>query len=60
MRYASIDILRTIALVVMVLVHFSDNLAGAVLPIAGFGAPLFRIFVWRELCHLVFAAVGAG
>jgi hypothetical protein len=41
MRYASIDILRTIALVVMVLVHFSDNLAGVILPIAGFGAPLF-------------------
>lgn len=41
MRYASIDILRTIAIVVMVLVHFSENLAGFTPPIAGLGAPLF-------------------
>ncbi len=41
MRYASIDILRTFAIVVMVLVHFSENLAGHTSSIAGLGAPLF-------------------
>lgn len=42
MRYSSIDILRTIAIVLMVLVHFMENLAGkpAWNP-AGFGAPFF-------------------
>lgn len=41
MRYRSIDILRAMAIVIMVLVHFSENLAGEVLPIATFGAPMF-------------------
>ncbi len=41
MRYSSIDILRTLAIVVMVLVHFAENLSGIHLPITGFGAPLF-------------------
>ena len=41
MRYASIDILRTVAIVVMVVVHFSENLSGQILPITGLGAPLF-------------------
>lgn len=41
MRYFSIDILRTIAIFVMVFVHFGENLAGYASPIAGFGAPLF-------------------
>lgn len=41
MRYFSIDILRTIAIFVMVFVHFGENLAGFKSPFAGFGAPLF-------------------
>jgi uncharacterized membrane protein len=41
MRYPSIDILRTIAIFVMVLVHFSENLSGFTPPVQGFGAPLF-------------------
>lgn len=41
MRYSSIDCLRTIAIIVMVLVHFAENLSGVHLPITGLGAPLF-------------------
>ena len=41
MRQSSIDILRTVAIALMVLVHFLENLAGAVWTPAGFGAPLF-------------------
>ncbi|QOV89403.1 heparan-alpha-glucosaminide N-acetyltransferase domain-containing protein [Humisphaera borealis] len=41
MRYGSIDILRTVAIFVMVFVHFGENLSGYTLPIAGLGAPLF-------------------
>ncbi|MCU0705135.1 MAG: DUF1624 domain-containing protein [Fimbriiglobus sp.] len=41
MRYASIDLLRTLAIGLMVLVHFLENLAGANWTPAGFGAPLF-------------------
>lgn len=41
MRYSSIDCLKTIAIVVMVLVHFAENLSGVQLPITGLGAPLF-------------------
>ena len=41
MRYPSIDILRMVAIFVMVGVHFAENLSGVILPIAGLGAPLF-------------------
>ena len=41
MRYSSIDILRTFAIFVMVLVHFGENLSGYTSPFTGFGAPLF-------------------
>jgi uncharacterized membrane protein len=41
MRYGSIDILRTVAIFVMVFVHFGENLSGHILPVAGLGAPLF-------------------
>jgi len=57
MRYASIDILRTIAILVMVLVHFSENLSGYTPPIAGLGAPLFAFlsgtsyFLWVQGQH---------
>ena len=43
MRYVSIDILRTFAIVVMVFVHFAENLAGFEFPGAGFGAPIFAL-----------------
>ncbi|SMP56793.1 Protein of unknown function [Neorhodopirellula lusitana] len=54
MRYPSIDILRTVAIAVMVLVHFAENLAGVGLPIAGMGAPLFAFlsgvsyYLWSD------------
>ncbi|MEY3023566.1 MAG: hypothetical protein RJA16_392 [Planctomycetota bacterium] len=54
MRFASIDILRTIAIVVMVLVHFGENLGGYTPAFAGFGAPLFvflsgtSYFLWSD------------
>lgn len=41
MRYHSIDVLRTVAVFIMVLVHFGENLSGVISPMAGFGAPLF-------------------
>lgn len=41
MRYASIDLLRATAIVLMVVVHFLENLAGATWTPAGLGAPLF-------------------
>jgi uncharacterized membrane protein len=54
MRYPSIDLLRTLAIQVMVLVHFSENLAGWTMPITGLGAPLFSFlsgvsyFLWVQ------------
>ncbi len=50
MRYSSIDILRTIAIVVMVLVHFAENLSGVHLPITGLGAPLFAYLSGLSYC----------
>jgi uncharacterized membrane protein len=53
-RLASIDLLRTIAIVTMVLVHFSENLSGYTPPLAGLGAPLFvflsgtSYFLWSD------------
>jgi hypothetical protein len=41
MRYSAIDILRCLAIVVMVFVHFLENLSGMVPYVAGIGAPLF-------------------
>ena len=41
MRYASIDLLRAVAIVLMVVVHFTENLSGVGWAPAGFGAPLF-------------------
>lgn len=42
MRYSSIDILRTIGITLMVMVHFMENLSGATaLSPVGFGAPFF-------------------
>jgi uncharacterized membrane protein len=41
MRYASIDILRTLSIFVMVFVHFTENLAGYTPHVAGLGAPMF-------------------
>jgi uncharacterized membrane protein len=53
-RFSSIDVLRTIAIIVMVLVHFTENLAGYTPGIAGLGAPLFvflsgaSYFLWSD------------
>jgi len=41
MRYASIDVLRTVAIALMILVHFLENLSGVTWAPAGLGAPLF-------------------
>lgn len=43
MRYYSIDILRMVAIFVMVIVHFRENLSGFNSSFAGFGAPLFAM-----------------
>lgn len=54
MRFPSIDILRTFAIFVMVLVHFGENLSGFTSPFTGFGAPLFAFlsgvsyFLWVQ------------
>jgi uncharacterized membrane protein len=45
MRYTSIDVLRTMAIFMMVLVHFLENLAGATWSPAGLGAPMFGFLV---------------
>ena len=50
MRYPSIDILRTLAIFVMVLVHFGENLSGFHSPITGFGAPLFAFLAGVSYC----------
>lgn len=41
MRYPSVDILRCVAIVVMVLVHFGENLSQYTPPFTGLGAPIF-------------------
>ncbi len=41
MRFSSIDALRTLSIFIMVLVHFTENLAGVTPSIAGLGAPMF-------------------
>lgn len=52
MRYTSIDILRAVAVAVMIQVHFVGNLSGFSHPApAGFGAPLFT-FVLGFSYHL--------
>ncbi|MEZ6068386.1 MAG: heparan-alpha-glucosaminide N-acetyltransferase domain-containing protein [Planctomycetaceae bacterium] len=43
MRYYSVDILRAVAIVVMVFVHFAENLSQVLLPFAGLGAPMFAL-----------------
>lgn len=50
MRYSSIDILRTIAIAVMVMVHFAENLSGYIVPFAGLGAPLFAFISGVSYC----------
>src|SRR5690349_14889571 len=45
MRYISIDILRTLAIFLMVIVHFVENLSGSNFVPSGFGAPLFTLLV---------------
>lgn len=41
MRFSSIDVLRTLSIFVMVVVHFTENLSGYTPQIAGIGAPMF-------------------
>lgn len=41
LRYISIDLLRAGAMVIMVIVHFCENLAGYTPQISGVGAPMF-------------------
>jgi uncharacterized membrane protein len=45
MRYASIDVLRTLAISLMVLVHFMENLSGSDWWPGGLAAPLFTFLV---------------
>lgn len=60
MRYASIDLLRTVAIALMVLVHFLENLAGALWTPAGFGAPLFAFLAGVSLRLWVRSQEGKG
>jgi uncharacterized membrane protein len=54
MRVASIDILRTVGIVVMVFTHFGENLADFTPTFGGLGAPLFvflsavSFYLWSE------------
>lgn len=54
MRYPSIDLMRTIAIIIMVLVHFGENLSGFTISVAGMGAPQFiflsgvSYFLWSR------------
>lgn len=43
MRLKSVDLVRSSAIAIMVVVHFVENLSGVVPTIAGFGAPLFAV-----------------
>lgn len=45
MRYSSIDVLRTVSILLMVIVHFLENLSGQNWTPAGFGAPMFGFLV---------------
>ena len=45
MRYPSIDVLRTLAIFLMVFVHFAENLSGYQIPFIGLGAPLFALLM---------------
>jgi uncharacterized membrane protein len=60
MRYASIDLLRTFAIVMMVLVHFLENLAGVTWAPAGLGAPLFGFLVGVSYCIWLRSAEARG
>ncbi len=51
MRLRSIDLLRAIAILIMIAVHFVENLAGTVPAIAGLGAPTF-IFLSGTSYHI--------
>ena len=42
-RIRSVDLVRTTAIAIMVVVHFVENLSGVVPKISGFGAPLFTL-----------------
>ena len=60
MRYASIDLLRVVAIALMVLVHFLENLAGVLWSAAGFGAPLFAFLAGVSLRLWVRSQEGKG
>lgn len=42
-RIRAVDLVRTTAIAIMVVVHFVENLSGVVPRISGFGAPLFTL-----------------
>lgn len=60
MRFPSIDILRTFAIFVMVLVHFGENLSGFTSPFTGFGAPLFAFLSGVSYCLWVQGQTARG
>jgi uncharacterized membrane protein len=50
MRYSSIDVLRTLSILIMVLVHFCENLAGVTPKLVGIGAPMFMFLSGVSYC----------
>lgn len=60
MRYPSIDILRTLAIFLMVMVHFSENLSGYTFFSAELGAPLFSFLSGVSYCLWLNAQKKAG
>jgi uncharacterized membrane protein len=60
MRYASIDVLRTVALALMVVVHFMENLSGTPWPPGDAAAPLFTFLVGLSFRTWVLAQQARG
>ena len=59
-RFHTIDILRTGAIFLMVIVHFSENLSGYIWTFAGMGAPVFAFLSGVSYCLWLLKQQRAG